>query len=365
MNRFVIFHHFCIFHFALRHHPTRSTNPYHTGRSFPIPAVHSAYPLSRTTCQIPLSSNRLGVVHPLLLRLNLMKRTQAAHKSAASQPSHDRLQKVLAGAGYGSRRSCEELIVAGRVEVDREVVSELGTRVDIKTQDIRVDGESLVRPKLVYYLVNKPAGIVCTNRDPGGRTRVIDLVPGGDRLFTVGRLDRSSEGLIIVTNDGDLSHRLAHPKYGIEKTYLVEVAGRLTQQDLGRLRRGVHLAEAFAKAVRVHVKKALKHTTQLEIVLREGRNREIRRMLARVGHKVLRLRRIAFGSLKLGNLPVGAMRPLSRQEVAGLTNPPETRAAKSPRRPKDRQRGSQGDSHTKAKQSGSRRVGKILGPGSS
>ena len=149
-----------------------------------------------------------------------------------SNPSEQRLQKALAAAGYGSRRSCEQLILAGRVEVDREVVIELGTRVDIKRQEIRVDGEVLARPKLVYYLVNKPTGVVCTNRDPGSRMRVIDLVPDGEQLFTVGRLDRSSEGLIIVTNDGDLSHRLAHPRFEVEKTYAVEVAGQLSQQEL-------------------------------------------------------------------------------------------------------------------------------------
>ena len=241
--------------------------------------------------------------------------------SAGSQLPGERLQKVLASAGYGSRRRCEELIVDGRVEVDRKVVCELGSRADIHSQEIRVDGELLSPPKLVYYLVNKPSGVVCTHRDPGGRMRVIDMVPDGDQLLTVGRLDRSSEGLIIVTNDGEFSHRLAHPKYGIEKTYAVEVAGQLTHQSLSRLRRGIPLAEAFAQASRITVKKTMKHTTQLEIVLKEGRNREIRRMLARVGHKVLRLRRIAFGPLRLGNLPVGAARLLTKNEIARLLRP--------------------------------------------
>lgn len=289
-----------------------------------------------------------------------MKRSHPTHEPTASQPSVQplRLQKVLATAGYGSRRNCEQLILDGRVEVDRVVVCQLGTRVDIKQQDVRVDGEAIPRPKLVYYMVNKPPGVVCTNRDPAARFRVIDLVPDGEQLFTVGRLDRSSEGLIIVTNDGAMSHRLAHPSFGVEKTYAVEVAGHLSQQELVRLRRGVHLAEAFSKAARVHVKKALKRATQLEIVLNEGRNREIRRMLARVGHKVLRLRRVAFGSLKLGNLRVGAVRLLSRQEISRLTRPTEGRAGKSGERPRSKSRGP--NRKTSTRQLGSRQAGKTI-----
>ena len=128
----------------------------------------------------------------------------------------ERLQKVLAAAGLGSRRQCEELITTGRVEIDRVVVTELGTRVDPLRQQVRVDGMPLARPKLVYYAVNKPVGVLCTNRDPSGRPRVVDLVPGRDaRLFTIGRLDLHSEGLILVTNDGELANRLTHPRYGV------------------------------------------------------------------------------------------------------------------------------------------------------
>ena len=230
----------------------------------------------------------------------------------------ERLQKLLATAGYGSRRQCEELILDGRVEVNRQIVDTLGTRVDLQVQEIRVDGELLPRRKLVYYVVHKPPGVVSTSRDPAGRPRVIDLVPDGQHLFTVGRLDRSSEGLIVVTNDGELAQRLAHPRYEVEKTYLVDVAGHLSPRQLNRLRHGVHLSEAFAKAVRIQVKRTYTQTTQIEIVLNEGRNREIRRVLARVGHKVLRLRRTALGSLRLGNLPKGAVRQLTRQEVTQL-----------------------------------------------
>ena len=237
------------------------------------------------------------------------------HFDSASRLNGERLQKVLSGAGYGSRRQCEELIVAGRVEIDRTVVLELGTRADPANQEIRVDGESIRRRKRIYYLVSKPPGVVSTSRDQSGRTRVIDLVPSQEHLFTVGRLDRSSEGLIVITNDGELSNRLAHPRYGVEKTYVVEVDGQLSAKQLARLRKGIHLAEALARVVRIKVKRVYKRTTSLEIVLNEGHNREIRRMLARVGHKVLRLRRTALGPLRLGNLPSGTARPFTREEL--------------------------------------------------
>ena len=219
-----------------------------------------------------------------------------------------RLQKVLAAAGLGSRRQCEELITAGRVEIDRQVVTELGTRVDPAQQAIRVDGVVLSRPKLVYYAVNKPSGVLSTNRDPSGRTRVIDLLPTRDvRLFTIGRLDQYSDGLILVTNDGELANQLTHPRYGVGKTYRVVVAGSPTREVLDKLREGVHLAEGMARAERVEVKSARKESTVLEMVLREGKNREIRRILARVGHKVERLTRIAVGH--------GAARRLAERRV--------------------------------------------------
>lgn len=238
---------------------------------------------------------------------------------AAEHDSRERLQKLLARAGLGSRRKCEELILEGRVEVDRRVVSTLGVKADPASQEIRVDGIALRRPKMVYYAVHKPQGVVSTNRDPAGRPRVVDLLPPtAENLFTVGRLDMSSEGLMLVTNDGELANRLAHPRYGVEKTYHVEVAGQLEPEDLEELRKGVHLAEGFARVVGARIKTHLKKSTLLEVVLNEGRNREIRRLLARVGHKVLRLRRIALGPLRLGELEPGAFRLLRREEVAAL-----------------------------------------------
>jgi len=231
----------------------------------------------------------------------------------------ERLQKVLAAAGLGSRRQCEELITSGRVEVDRETVTQLGTRVDPARQEVRVDGQSLVVGRRVYWALHKPKGVVSTNWDPSGRPRVVDLVPAhGSRLFAVGRLDLTSEGLILVTNDGELANRLTHPRYGVSKTYRVQVAGRPTPEILTRLRRGVHLAEGMARAERVEVCSHHKDSTWLEMVLREGRNREIRRLLARVGHKVLRLVRTAVGPIGLGKLPPGACRPLGADEVRQL-----------------------------------------------
>jgi 23S rRNA pseudouridine2605 synthase len=240
---------------------------------------------------------------------------QSPHGDADANP---RLQKILAAAGLGSRRQCEELIVEGRVEVDRRIVKALGTRVDPLHHEIRVDGEPLPRPKRQYFLLNKPMGVVSTARDPAGRPRVIDLIKSHHRLFPVGRLDVSSEGMILVTNDGELANLLTHPRYEVEKTYLAKIAGAPAHDVLAQLQRGVHLAEGFAHAKRVRIKSQQKQSAVLEIVLDEGRNREVRRLLARVGHKVLRLKRIAIGSLRLGDLAPGEYRPLRGDEVREL-----------------------------------------------
>ena len=230
----------------------------------------------------------------------------------------ERLQKVLAAAGLGSRRACEELITTGRVEVDRQVVTQLGTRVDPEAQEIRVDGERLPRAKRVVYMLNKPVGVVTTNFDPSGRPRVVDLVPGDQRLFAIGRLDRMSEGLIMLTNDGGLANLLAHPRYGVEKKYLVQVAGVPAEELLDKLRRGIRLAEGEVHAKRVSIRSQHKQSAVLEMVLDEGKNREIRRMLARLGHKVHQLKRVAVGKLSLGNLLPGQWRQLAWSEVEEL-----------------------------------------------
>ncbi len=239
-----------------------------------------------------------------------------------------RLQKALAAAGLGSRRSCEQLILDGRVEVDRQVVTELGARVDPYSQEIRVDGELLRLQNRVCYLVNKPPGFVSTNRDPDGRPRVVDLVPGGDSMFTIGRLDRFSEGLILVTNDGELANRLAHPRYGVHKTYRVVVIGHPDRKTLAKLQQGVRLAEGVVRAIDLKVKSRGPQSTTLQMELAEGKNREIRRMLAKFGHRVQSLKRIAVGPLRLKDVPPGAYRELTQQELNQLwkaTQPPQHR----------------------------------------
>jgi len=231
----------------------------------------------------------------------------------------ERLQKVMADAGIASRRDCEQLILAGRVEVDGQAVTQLGTKVDPTRQSILVDGTKLPKVGRVYYAIHKPPGVVSTNDDPSGRTRVIDLLPAiSQRVYTVGRLDRSSEGLIIVTNDGQFAQRLTHPRYGVEKTYEVQVAGMPTPEVLEKVKRGIHLAEGPARVVRMRIKSKHKQSAILEMVLAEGQNREIRRIMARVGHKVMRLRRVGIGPMRLHTLAPGAWRKLTSSEVQML-----------------------------------------------
>lgn len=240
----------------------------------------------------------------------------ASHSSTA--PGAQRLNKVLAAAGLGSRRKVEQLIEQGRVEIDSHVVSDLACKVDPTTVKIKVDGQLLKRARPVYFALNKPPGVLSTNYDPSGRMRVIDLVPDRDRVFSVGRLDQSSEGLMLLTNDGELAQRLAHPKFRIQKAYFVVVSGQMTEEELNKLRKGVYLAEGMARIDGATIKRVRKGCTELEIVLSEGKNREIRRILARADHKVVLLRRIAIGPLRLGQLPVGASRTLTAAEVKAL-----------------------------------------------
>lgn len=233
-------------------------------------------------------------------------------------PSGVRLQKVLAAAGYGSRRECETLITEGRVEIDGKVADELGVRVNPQTQKIHVDGVPVKAPRMRYYLLNKPKGVLSTSRDPAGRPRAIDLVPEEERVFTVGRLDKESEGLLLLTNDGELANRLAHPRYGVPKTYLVAVQGEPDEATLRQLKEGVPLAEGIARVASYKVRKKTSNFTELELTLQEGKNREVRRIFAKLGHKVLRLRRISLGPLRLGQIPVGAHRELTREELDKL-----------------------------------------------
>jgi 23S rRNA pseudouridine2605 synthase len=248
----------------------------------------------------------------------------------------DRLQKVLAHAGLGSRRACEELILQGRVAVDGQVVRQLGTRVDAAIARITVDGEPIRLESTVYYAVNKPKGYVSTNFDPSGRPRVVDLLPEiPERVYTVGRLDEESTGLLILTNDGDLANRLAHPRYGVEKIYRALVAGLPTPEMMAKLTEGIWLSDGKVRAKRARIVGRQGQASQLELVLAEGKKREIRRMLSKLGHKVMSLTRIAIGPVSLKGLPSGECRPLSRHEVDLLRKVASGVAVTTPRSMED------------------------------
>ena len=243
-------------------------------------------------------------------------RPKAKPRNAEADGGLDRLQKVLAHAGVGSRRACEELILQGRVTVDNQVVRELGTRVDPEKSKIALDGQRIQPERMVYFAVSKPKGYVSTNNDPSGRPRVVDLLPEiPQRVYTVGRLDEMSMGLILLTNDGELANKLAHPKFGVEKLYRAVVAGTPEREVLNKLTEGVWLAEGKVKAKRVKVVGKRGQATILEMVLAEGKNREVRRMLAKLGHKVMSLTRIAVGPITLKGLAPGEHRSLSRLEI--------------------------------------------------
>lgn len=234
----------------------------------------------------------------------------------------ERLQKVMARAGLGSRRACEELIRQGRVQVNGQTVTRLGTQVDPLRDEIVVDGQLLATADpLIYLLIHKPAGYLSTTHDPHGRPTVMDLLSVPQRVYPVGRLDVESEGLLLLTNDGPLTQRLTHPRYQHEREYHVLLLGQPGRQALQALRRGIELEDGKtspARVSRIEGEPAAKGTTWLCIVLREGRKRQIRRMCAAVGHPAQRLIRVRMGPLHLGGLRSGASRRLSRQEIRTL-----------------------------------------------
>jgi 23S rRNA pseudouridine2605 synthase len=237
----------------------------------------------------------------------------------------ERLQKVLARAGFGSRRAGEELIADGRVTVNGEI-AQLGRRVDSATDIVVVDGVPLsVQPGLVYYLLNKPADVVTTADDPQGRRIVLDLVPTEPRVFPVGRLDRDTEGLLLLTNDGNLTHRLTHPSFGVEKEYLAHVEGQPSRRAIRRLREGVELDDGPTAPAKV----ALVEPSVIRLTIHEGRNRQVRRMCETVGHRVVRLVRTRIGSLRDRSLRPGAYRVLEPEEVVALARSAEPDQANS------------------------------------
>jgi 23S rRNA pseudouridine2605 synthase len=231
-----------------------------------------------------------------------------------------RLQKLLAQSGVASRRRCEELMLAGLVEVDGEVVTRLGTKVDPRTAVIRVEGRRLppVSPN-VYLALNKPRGVVSTMSDPEGRRTLSDLVADRpERLFHVGRLDTDTSGLIILTNDGDFAQRLAHPSYEVDKTYVAEVAGDVSKATLTQLREGVTLDDGPVTVSAARIVQRGGGKTIVELVIHEGRNRIVRRLLDSVGHPVRRLTRTRIGPVALGQLKSGELRDLTREELGEL-----------------------------------------------
>lgn len=251
-------------------------------------------------------------------------------ETADEQPA-ERVQKLLAAAGIGSRRACEELIAAGRVAVDGDVIV-LGAKAS-PTQVITLDGERIhTDPQLAYLLLNKPQGYVTTVSDPQGRATVMDLVPTNPRVYPVGRLDRDTEGLLLLTNDGELANRLAHPRYQVEKTYVVQIRGPARRRSLRRLMDGIELDDGPARARSVRELGSAGDKTLLEIVLAEGRKREVRRMLAAVGLPLERLARVKLGPLPLGDIAPGKFRPLTVREVMALYSAVDLAEARAARR---------------------------------
>ncbi|MGO0122731.1 pseudouridine synthase [Desulfothermobacter acidiphilus] len=235
--------------------------------------------------------------------------------------AEQRLQKVLARAGVASRRRAEELIRSGRVKINGQVVQRLGTKVDPERDTIEVDGKelALIPERKIYLAFYKPQGVVTTLHDPQGRPQVTDYLQGiSERVFPVGRLDYDSEGLLLLTNDGELAHRLLHPRFHVPKTYLVWVRGKVGREQLRRLREGMELEDGPTLPADVVIKRSARGETLLQLTIREGRKRQIRRMLRALGYEVKRLKRVAIGPVWLGPLRPGNWRPLTPREVEKL-----------------------------------------------
>jgi 23S rRNA pseudouridine2605 synthase len=263
----------------------------------------------------------------------------------------ERLQKILAHCGVGSRRQCEVLIGEGRVEVNRKVVTKLGTKVEPGTDEIRVDGERVALEERVYYLLNKPRGYICTSSDEFGRPRIVDLIRDERRIYAVGRLDEDSEGLVLLTNDGAVANILCHPRYQVDKTYRLTVKGHVARDQLQRIERGVWLAEGKTAPAQVRRIDRRADSTLVTVTIWEGRNRELRRIFAKVDLKVTHLVRTAIGPLRVDGLPAGGYRRLEarelefvRERMAEGWRPTPVRPAKRKRRQQTGTKGP-GDRH--------------------
>ena len=264
--------------------------------------------------------------------------TTTDNASQDEAPRLVRLNKLLADNGIASRRRADQLISDGEVMVDGKIVTELGIKVDPETQRIEWDGVVLRAggDLLRYYLLNKPTGVVCTNDEKELRRRVWDMItdPEKGRIYPVGRLDVESSGLIILTNDGEFTHKVTHPSFGIEKTYEVKIPGNVADADLERIRKGLHLAEGKTAGARIAVMMRNDHITKVSITLTEGKNRDVRRVFARFGYKVKELHRVTIGPLKDRGLAVGNWRQLGPEEVAAILEAGNKVPTKRPQRPK-------------------------------
>jgi pseudouridine synthase len=243
-----------------------------------------------------------------------------------------RLQKVMANAGVASRRVCEELILEGRVKVNGQKVTELGTRIDPERDQVTVNGTPLqLDSSRVYLVLNKPLGVVSSMRDEMNRPDLHQFVTNYDRVFNVGRLDVETTGLLLLTNDGDLAHKLAHPSFGVEKTYWARIKGEISQQTINQLISGIELEDGPIQADKVRLLDAASDESLVEIILHSGRNRIVRRMFEAVGHPVVGLVRRQFGPIQLGPLRPGQVRELSKMEVGALLKVADGKSAKTPR----------------------------------
>jgi pseudouridine synthase len=246
-----------------------------------------------------------------------------------------RLQKALAAAGVASRRACEDLIVQGQVKINGKLVTELGSRVDPTSDFVTVRGVPVqFDTSRVYLALNKPAGIISTMADEEGRPDLSQFVVDFDRVFNIGRLDAETTGLILLTNDGDLANKLAHPSFGVEKTYVARIAGDVTPATMQKLIDGFELEDGFIKADRARIIDVKRGEALIEVILHSGRNRIVRRMLDHVGHPVLGLVRKQFGPIHLSTLKSGHVRNLSKIEVGALLKAAQGKEDRPPRPPK-------------------------------
>lgn len=279
----------------------------------------------------------------------LVTRKETTLKSRANRPrdtghapdtaTRVRLQRFLADAGVASRRHAEEMVLEGRITINDRVVESLPAFVDPAADRVYADGQRVRPQRLAYMLMHKPRNVVCTSRDPEGRRRAIDLLPPmNERLFPVGRLDADSTGALLLTNDGELTQQLTHPSYAVPKVYRAEVDGLVEPETIEQLRKGVYLAEGKASVSEVSIIHAARDRSVLEITLREGRNRQVRRMLARVGHKVRRLKRIMIGPISIKGLAAGACRYLSPRELEALREAIEVARSSAAPPPRKRKR---------------------------